>query len=84
MRFLLTSFKVIYSSKSILSFLMSLGTLILVVSIFDPIIDGGIESLSPPTGDPTLAQLTKTNDAKSQRRNCFIIIYRGLNLDFRT
>ena len=82
MRFLLTSFSVIYSSKSILSFLMSLGTLILVVSIFDPIILGGMESLSPPMGEPTLAQLTKTNDAKSQRRNCFIIIYRCLKIDY--
>ena len=72
-RFLLISFSVIYSSKSILNSLRSLGTLILVVSILDPTIFGGIVSLPPPMGEPTLAQLTKTNAKKSQRRNCFII-----------
>ncbi len=42
--------------------------------MLEPIIFGGMVSLLPPTGEPTLAQLTKTNAEKNQRKNCFIII----------
>ena len=69
---LLMSFKLIYSSKSIRNSLISLGTLILVVSMLLPKTTGGIVSFEPPTGDPTRAQ-EKVSKAKSKRKRTFFI-----------
>src|SRR5690606_26482915 len=68
---LLMSFKVIYSSKSILSSRMSRGTFTLEVSIFEPTTCGGKVSLSPPTGDPTRAH-EKSRRLRKRKTTFFI------------
>ena len=72
MRCLLMSFNAIYSSKVILSSLISLCTLTLGLSILLPMTCGGILSLVPPTGEPTRAQEARMMLRSNRKKNLFM------------
>ena len=73
MRFLLISLRTIYSLKSKRSSLNFVETLVRVVSIFAPKNIGGMVSLLPPLGLPTLAHELKIINNKPKRKMYFFI-----------